>query len=104
VLGPIKQAVLRVLARCGYIVLKTDHNQRILAELRRLDAELAEAGKRAADLETELAKAGKNFARLATALADARKGHEHALRELEQSRAETCELRDRLAPAVDSGS
>lgn len=65
----IKLAVLRLISRCGYTVLKNYEYQR----LQQLEAKLV---------------------RTASAFADSRKGHEYALRELEQSRAEVFELLD----------
>jgi hypothetical protein len=79
----MKQALLRLAARCGYVILRNDDYRRLVQHAQQLKVELVEAH--------------KNFERLAGAVADARKGHDYALRELEQSRAETYEVREQLA-------
>lgn len=77
----LKRAILRFIERCGYTVLRNRDYQRILL------------------LHRYAAVGRAEFEDLSSTLADARRGHEYALRELEQARAEAYELRRRTEEA-----
>jgi len=91
----IKLAVLRLISRCGYTVQKSDDYQRMLDEHQRM---LDEHRQRMLDehqrMLIELQQLEAKLVEVVSAFTDARKGHEYALRELEQSRAEVFELLD----------